>query len=119
MAWQAVAPERTVVRAAANARDSVRLIEIPERGAAKLRIHARPRKNFSRPLRKALCPDTFRESLEGWQNGYCTSLENWRAQALGGSSPSPSVALIDAFRARFSRPAVRHQEFFDVLESRE
>ncbi len=28
---------------------------------------------------------------EGWQNGYCTSLENWRAQALGGSSPSPSV----------------------------
>jgi hypothetical protein len=29
--------------------------------------------------------------LEGWQNGYCTSLENWRAKALGGSNPSPSV----------------------------
>jgi hypothetical protein len=28
---------------------------------------------------------------EGWQNGYCTSLENWRPQGLGGSSPSPSV----------------------------
>ncbi len=29
---------------------------------------------------------------EGWQNGYCTSLENWRPQGLGGSNPSPSVA---------------------------
>src|ERR1700736_3588855 len=28
---------------------------------------------------------------EGWQNGYCTSLENWRPQGLGGSNPSPSV----------------------------
>ena len=38
--------------------------------------------------------NSFRKPLrdqEGWQNGYCTSLENWRAQALGGSSPSPSV----------------------------
>jgi hypothetical protein len=30
--------------------------------------------------------------LEGWQNGYCTSLENWRPQGLGGSNPSPSVS---------------------------
>ena len=30
--------------------------------------------------------------VEGWQNGYCTSLENWRPQGLGGSNPSPSVA---------------------------
>ena len=29
---------------------------------------------------------------EGWQNGYCTSLENWRPQGLGGSNPSPSVS---------------------------
>src|SRR5688572_11674775 len=29
--------------------------------------------------------------MVGWQNGYCTSLENWRPQGLGGSSPSPSV----------------------------
>jgi hypothetical protein len=36
----------------------------------------------------------LREPLEGWQNGYCTSLENWRAQALGGSSPSPSVTRL-------------------------
>jgi hypothetical protein len=33
-------------------------------------------------------------SVEGWQNGYCTSLENWRPQGLGGSNPSPSVVLI-------------------------
>ena len=29
--------------------------------------------------------------MESWQNGYCTSLENWRPQGLGGSNPSPSV----------------------------
>src|SRR3954471_11149249 len=29
--------------------------------------------------------------VEGWQNGYCTSLENWRPQGLGGSNPSPSA----------------------------
>ena len=33
------------------------------------------------------------ETLEGWQNGYCTSLENWRPQGLGGSNPSPSVGV--------------------------
>jgi hypothetical protein len=32
--------------------------------------------------------------LESWQNGYCTSLENWRAQALGGSNPSLSAESI-------------------------
>src|SRR3954466_14262882 len=31
--------------------------------------------------------------LEGWQNGYCTGLENRRPQGLGGSNPSPSVGL--------------------------
>ena len=31
--------------------------------------------------------------LESWQNGYCTSLENWRPQGLGGSSPSLSARL--------------------------
>jgi hypothetical protein len=34
--------------------------------------------------------------MEGWQNGYCTSLENWRPQGLGGSNPSPSVNSIGA-----------------------
>ena len=28
---------------------------------------------------------------EGWQNGYCTGLENRRPQGLGGSNPSPSA----------------------------
>ncbi len=32
--------------------------------------------------------------MESWQNGYCTSLENWRAQALGGSNPSLSAGSI-------------------------
>src|SRR4051812_7734264 len=32
---------------------------------------------------------------EGWQNGYCTSLENWRPQGLGGSNPSPSVLPVN------------------------
>ena len=36
-------------------------------------------------------PLVFRR--EGWQNGYCTSLENWRPKGLGGSNPSPSVGL--------------------------
>src|SRR3954465_2373928 len=43
---------------------------------------------------------------EGWQNGYCTSLENWRPQGLGGSNPSPSVgstASSDWCRERFGR----------------
>jgi hypothetical protein len=31
--------------------------------------------------------------LESWQNGYCTGLENRRAQALGGSNPSLSATL--------------------------
>jgi hypothetical protein len=31
---------------------------------------------------------------EGWQNGYCTSLENWRPKGLGGSNPSPSASKI-------------------------
>ena len=30
-------------------------------------------------------------TAEGWQNGYCTGLENRRPQGLGGSNPSPSV----------------------------
>ncbi len=30
---------------------------------------------------------------ESWQNGYCTSLENWRPQGLGGSNPSLSAYL--------------------------
>jgi hypothetical protein len=30
---------------------------------------------------------------ESWQNGYCTSLENWRPQGLGGSNPSLSAFL--------------------------
>ncbi len=29
--------------------------------------------------------------LESWQNGYCTSLENWRPNGLGGSNPSLSA----------------------------
>ena len=29
---------------------------------------------------------------EGWQNGYCTGLENRRPKGLGGSNPSPSAA---------------------------
>ena len=33
----------------------------------------------------------YLRTREGWQNGYCTSLENWRPQGLGGSNPSPSV----------------------------
>ena len=28
---------------------------------------------------------------EGWQNGYCTGLENQRPYGLGGSNPSPSA----------------------------
>ena len=32
-----------------------------------------------------------RAELEGWQNGYCTGLENRRPQGLGGSNPSPSA----------------------------
>jgi hypothetical protein len=35
--------------------------------------------------------------VEGWQNGYCTSLENWRPQGLGGSNPSPSVNDLQPF----------------------
>ena len=31
---------------------------------------------------------------EGWQNGYCTGLENRRPQGLLGSSPRPSVASL-------------------------
>jgi hypothetical protein len=31
--------------------------------------------------------------MEGWQNGYCTGLENRRPKGLGGSSPSPSVEI--------------------------
>src|SRR5215831_13236531 len=30
--------------------------------------------------------------VEGWQNGYCTGLENRRPKGLGGSNPSPSVS---------------------------
>lgn len=26
-------------------------------------------------------------TTESWQNGYCTSLENWRPQGLTGSNP--------------------------------
>ncbi len=37
--------------------------------------------------------------VEGWQNGYCTSLENWRPQGLGGSNPSPSVFFSDSYLA--------------------
>ena len=28
---------------------------------------------------------------EGWQNGECTSLENWREQSHAGSNPAPSA----------------------------
>jgi hypothetical protein len=30
-------------------------------------------------------------TLESWQNGYCTGLENRRPQGLGGSNPSLSA----------------------------
>ena len=42
------------------------------------------------------------ESWEGWQNGYCTSLENWRPQGLGGSNPSPSALHISKELHRWS-----------------
>jgi hypothetical protein len=32
-------------------------------------------------------------SLESWQNGYCTGLENRRPQGLGGSNPSLSAMV--------------------------
>jgi len=38
---------------------------------------------------------------EGWQNGYCTSLENWRPQGLGGSNPSPSVHYPELRRGNY------------------
>jgi hypothetical protein len=41
--------------------------------------------------------------VEGWQNGYCTSLENWRPQGLGGSNPSPSVNELQHFAQVVSR----------------
>src|SRR6185295_13583638 len=44
-----------------------------------------------RSLRETLALDFG--GREGWQNGYCTSLENWRPQGLGGSNPSPSVGV--------------------------
>jgi hypothetical protein len=76
--WQ---PSTTVI---ANDRVSVlRLIVIREGGDAIIRHYS--------PLRKRASPDTLREPLEGWQNGYCTSLENWRPQGLLGSNPRPSV----------------------------
>ena len=40
---------------------------------------------------------------EGWQNGYCTGLENQRPKGLGGSSPSPS-ASVKKFPRTESRP---------------
>jgi hypothetical protein len=41
---------------------------------------------------------------EGWQNGYCTSLENWRPQGLGGSNPSPSVTAERRYRVWYLAP---------------
>ncbi len=31
--------------------------------------------------------------MESWQNGYCTSLENWRPQGLVGSNPTLSAPV--------------------------
>jgi hypothetical protein len=46
--------------------------------------------------------------MEGWQNGYCTGLENRRPKGLAGSNPSPSAiisTLLRSFTARlFSLP---------------
>lgn len=53
------------------------------------------------------CAPSFAASkalAESWQNGYCTSLENWRPKGHGGSNPSLSathstankIKLIDA-----------------------
>src|SRR5687767_14663707 len=75
-------------------------MSLPGRGDAKIRRKVTRGKNCDevRPpfprLRNGAQPNTLRMRLqheEGWQNGYCTSLENWRPQGLGGSSPSPSV----------------------------
>ena len=48
-----------------------------------------------RPLASATsCPEVIsatRSRLEGWQNGYCTGLENRRPKGLVGSNPTPSV----------------------------
>src|SRR6266550_3497995 len=46
----------------------------------------------------ATAPESFILRGEGWQNGYCTSLENWRPQGLGGSNPSPSVLAMDTVK---------------------
>src|SRR5690606_37981129 len=36
----------------------------------------------------------LKEGMEGWQNGYCTGLENRRAQAHQGSNPWPSASFL-------------------------
>jgi hypothetical protein len=45
-------------------------------------------------FRPAMRDSTIASVLESWQNGYCTSLENWRPQGLGGSNPSLSALLL-------------------------
>src|SRR5215831_9429281 len=39
--------------------------------------------------------------VEGWQNGYCTGLENRRPKGLGGSNPSPSVSKSGGIASAF------------------
>lgn len=58
---------------------------------------------FPDPLPRCPLPLRFigaSGSLEGWQNGYCTGLENRRPKGLVGSNPTPSVTLSRRARHR-------------------
>ncbi len=56
----------------------------------------------------------FTGIAESWQNGYCTSLENWRPKGHGGSNPSLSattsivnIRLISGMRDKKLRGSIR------------